>query len=159
MLADLVCKVESRSVTLLDILNWEGAPEGTVQLAPRAGAGDEDVIQSIVSLIERCRSPQQLTGSRLATDHGLRLDALCRGIRVRTGHTLRRLLAAARIRPVLHPLITGVELVSQIAFSCAYESAIRLDRDFDRVLSLTPTEVRDLARLLSAARTDKKNQL
>jgi AraC-like DNA-binding protein len=64
-----------------------------------------------------------------------------------TGFTFRHWRWGFLLRPAVLSLAASHEQVAQIAYRCGYDSVPQFDRDFRRMLSVTPTEYRELSRV------------
>jgi AraC-like DNA-binding protein/DNA-binding response OmpR family regulator len=82
----------------------------------------------------------------IARTLGVNRAHLGRLLRHATGFTFKQWRWGFLLRPALTLLATSHEQVAQIAYSCGYQSLAQFDRDFRRMLHMTPTEYRQLVR-------------
>lgn len=80
----------------------------------------------------------------IARTLGVNRAHLGRLLREATGFTFKQWRWGFLLRPALILLAKSQERVAQIAYSCGYESSAQFDRDFRRMLRMTPTEYRQL---------------
>jgi DNA-binding response OmpR family regulator len=88
----------------------------------------------------------QLREEEIARTLGANRAHLGRLLRNATGFTFKQWRWGFLLRPALILLPTTREQVAQIAYSSGYESLAQFDRDFRRLLSMTPTEYRQSVR-------------
>jgi AraC-like DNA-binding protein len=89
----------------------------------------------------------QLRETEIARTVGVNRAHLGRLVRDATGFTFKQWRWGFLLKPALIPLATSREQIAQIAYSRGYGSLAQFDRDFRRLLRLTPTEYRkDLQR-------------
>ena len=69
---------------------------------------------------------------------------LGRLLRATTGFTFKQWRWGFLLRPALLQLAASHEQIAQIAYSCGYGSVAQFDRDFRRVVHMTPTQYRQL---------------
>lgn len=93
----------------------------------------------------------QIREEEIARTLGVNRAHLGRLIREATGFTFRQWRWGFLLRPALVLLATSQEQVAQIAFSSGYGSPAQFDRDFRRMLHMSPTEYRQLIRGISAS--------
>ena len=86
----------------------------------------------------------QFREEEIARTLGVNRAHLGRLLREGTGFTFKQWRWGFLLRPALILLAKSEERVAQIAYSCGYESSAQFDRDFRRMLRMTPTEYRQL---------------
>jgi FixJ family two-component response regulator len=86
----------------------------------------------------------QFREEEIARTLGVNRAHLGRLLREATGFTFKQWRWGFLLRPALTRLATSHEQVAQIAYSCGYESLAQFDRDFRRMLHMTPTAYRQL---------------
>lgn len=86
----------------------------------------------------------QVREEEIARTLGVNRAHLGRLMRAATGFTFKQWRWGFLLRPALSLLATSQEQVAQIAYSCGYGSLAQFDRDFRRMLHMTPTEYRQV---------------
>ncbi|MGB2716720.1 MAG: AraC family transcriptional regulator, partial [Vicinamibacterales bacterium] len=111
-----------------------------------AVAPDWRVHAALSTLAEAETRVGQIREEEVARTVGVNRAHLGRLLRDATDFTFKQWRWGFLLRPALIPLATSQEQIAQIAYSCGYESLAQFDRDFRRMLHMTPTEYRQLVR-------------
>lgn len=109
-----------------------------------AVAPDWRVHAALSKLAEADTRVGQVREEDIARTVGVNRAHLGRLLRDATGFTFKQWRWAFLLRPALILLATSQEQVAQIAYSSGYSSLAQFDRDFRRMLQMTPTEYRQL---------------
>ncbi len=107
-------------------------------------APDWRVHAALSKLAEADNRVGQLREEEIARTVGVNRAHLGRLLRNATGFTFKQWRWGFLLRPAVIPLAASQEQVAQIAYSCGYESLAQFDRDFRRMLHMTPTKYRQL---------------
>lgn len=121
-----------------------GEVSGFVKSAMRRDLAmtDQRVQATLSKLAQAETRVGQVREEEIAQMLGVNRAHLGRLLRDATGFTFKQWRWGFLLRPALPLLVTSHEQVSQIAYDCGYESLAQFDRDFRRMLHMTPTKYR-----------------
>ena len=116
-------------------------------IVKRVRAPRQPHLRSALEHLHRAARKQRLVRqSDLAVVAGRSPAQLSRDLKEATGFGFAQLIAAYRLQPAIPGIINGVERIAQQAFTGGYEDLRLFNRDFKRIFSMSPTEMRNCIR-------------